>query len=206
MLYCCSGTHRSGKTTAAKLLAEQLGIEFLDSSFDVAKKFGYNPVGRMSLKDRMAMQILVLDDHIEKLNAAPRPLITDRCPLDYFAYTLAQFGMTSHEQADEQTLQAAHAFAEKCLDVTKTYYDMVFIMDPLRVYEVDPTKATPVVNPAFQLHIHALIHGAVSQIHREINYAIVPFMPLQDRVDFIAQQIVERMDDIDDLKQSVGMH
>ncbi|MBX4911437.1 AAA family ATPase [Rhizobium bangladeshense] len=206
MLYGVCGTHRSGKTTAAKLLAEQLGIEFLDSSFDVAKKFGYNPVGRMSLKDRMAMQILVLEDHIEKLNAAPRPLVTDRTPLDYFAYTLAQFGMTSHEQTDDLTLRAAHAFAEKCLEMAKTYYDMVFIMDPLKLYEVDPTKATPVANPAFQLHIHALIHGAVSQIHSEINYAIVPFMPVQDRVDFIAQQIVERMNDIDDLKQSVGMH
>lgn len=206
MLYGVCGTHRSGKTTAAKLLAEQMGIEFLDSSFDVAKKFGYNPVGRMSLKDRMAMQILVLDDHIEKLKAAPRPLVTDRTPLDYFAYTLAQFGMTSHEQADEQTLACAWHFCQKCLETTKTYYDMVFIMDPLTVYEVDPNKATPVANPAFQLHIHALIHGAVSQIHREVNYAIVPFMPVQERVDFIAQQVVDRMNEIDDLKQSVGMH
>jgi hypothetical protein len=206
MLYGVCGTHRSGKTTAAKLLAEQLGIEFLDSSFDVAKKFGFNPVGEMSLTDRLAMQILVLEDHVEKLNAAPRPLITDRTPLDYFAYTLAQFGMTSHKDTSDTTLLAAHAFAEKCLDVTKTYYDMVFVMDPLKVYEVDTTKATPTANPAFQLHIHALIHGAVSQIHQELNYALVPVMPLQQRVDFIAQQIVERMDDIDDLKQSVGMH
>jgi hypothetical protein len=206
MLYSISGTHRSGKTTAAKLLAEQLGIEFLDSSFDVAKKFGFNPVAEMSLTDRMAMQILVLDDHIEKLAAAPRPLVTDRCPLDYFAYTMAQFGMTSHEQTSEQTLQAGYAFAQKCLEETKTYYDMVFIMDPLPVYEVDLTKATPAVNPAFRLHIHALIHGAVSQIHRDLNYAMVPVMPLQDRVDFIAQNIVERMDDIDDLRHSEGMH
>ncbi|TDW20497.1 AAA domain-containing protein [Rhizobium azibense] len=206
MLYGVCGTHRSGKTTVAKALAEQLGIEFLDSSFDVAKKFGYNPVGRMSLKDRMAMQILVLEDHIEKLKAAPRPLVTDRTPLDYFAYTLAQFGMTSHEQADELTLRAAHAFAEKCLEETKTYYDMVFIMDPLKVYAVDPTKATPTANPAFQLHIHALIHGAVSQIHSHINYAMVPFMPVQERVDFIAQNIVERMNEIDDLRVSEGMH
>ncbi|QIG75691.1 P-loop NTPase domain-containing protein [Rhizobium phage RHph_Y2_17_1] len=206
MLYGVCGTHRSGKTTAAKLLAEQLGIEFLDSSFDVAKKFGFNPVGEMSLTDRMAMQILVLEDHIEKLKAAPRPLITDRTPLDYFAYTLAQFGMTSHQQTDEKTLLAAHAFAEKCLEETKTYYDMVFIMDPLKVYEVDLTKATPTANPAFQLHIHALIHGAVSQIHQEVNYAMVPFMPVQDRVDFIAQNIVERMNDIDDLRKSEGMH
>ena len=206
MLYGVCGTHRSGKTTAAKLLAEQLGIEFLDSSFDVAKKFGYNPVGRMSLKDRLAMQTLVLDDHVEKLKAAPRPLVTDRTPLDYFAYTLAQYGMTSHEQADEQTMTAAWHFANKCLEETKTYYDMVFIMDPLTVYQVDPTKATPAANPAFQLHIHALIHGAVSQIHNSINYAMVPFMPVQDRVDFIAQNIVERMNEIDDLRQAEGMH
>ncbi|WP_276122634.1 AAA family ATPase [Pararhizobium qamdonense] len=206
MLYGVCGTHRSGKTTAAKLLAEQLGIEFLDSSFDVAKKFGYNPVGDLSLTDRLAMQILVLEDHIEKLKAAPRPLVTDRTPLDYFAYTLAQFGMMSHQQTEPRILEAAHAFAQKCLEETKTYYDMVFVLDPLTVYTPDPSKATPVANPAFQLHIHALIHGAVSQIHREINYAMVPVMPLQDRVDFIAQQIVERMNDIDDLRQVEGMH
>ncbi|OCP21984.1 MULTISPECIES: AAA family ATPase [unclassified Ensifer] len=206
MLYGVCGTHRSGKTSTAKLLAEQLGVEFLDSSFDVAKKFGYNPVGKMTLGERVAMQELVLEDHLDKLKHSPRPLITDRTPLDYFAYTMAQFGMTSHLECGQVVLEAAHRFAKRCLEETKAYYDMVFIMDPLVVYEVDPSKATPAANPAFQLHIHALIHGAVSQIHRDINYAMVPVMPVQDRVDFIAQEIIERMNDIDDLKQKAGMH
>jgi hypothetical protein len=206
MLYGVIGAHRSGKTTTAKLVAEQMGIEFLDCSFDVARKFGYNPVGEMSLKDRLAMQILVLDDHVEKLKSAERPAITDRTPLDFFAYTLAQFGMTSHEQADEETITAAWHFANKCLEVTKQCYDMVFVLDPLKVYEVDTTKATPAVNPAFQLHIHALIHGALSMIQAEINCALLPVMPLQQRADIIAQNIVDRMNDIDDLRKTEGMH
>lgn len=206
MLYGIAGAHRSGKTSVAKLAAEKLGFDFLDSSFDVAKKFGYNPVGRMTLGERVAMQTLVLEDHIEKVSAITKPTITDRTPLDYFGYTLAQFGMTSHTEASQVVLDAANELARRFLKETTARYDMVFICDLLPVYEVDETKATPSANPAFQLHIQALIHGAASLIHGDFNYAMVPVMPLEKRADFICEEIATRMTEIQELKQVAGMH
>lgn len=206
MLYACIGSHRSGKTTTAKAVAEQLGLEFLDSSFNVARQFGFDPVGHMKLEDRFTMQEAVLNHHLKEISAAPRPLVTDRTPLDYFAYLTAEYGMMSHLRAPDGLLEAAANLAERCLHAAAEQYDMVFLLDPLPVYEVDETKATPNPNPMFQLHIEALIHGALSRLDHRMNYAIVPVQPLQARLDFICEQICERMDDIDALRKCAGMH
>jgi hypothetical protein len=205
-IYGLCGAHRSGKTTVAKAIAEQMGIEFLDSSFNVAREFGYDPVAPMPLRKRVEMQALVFEHHMHQLDKAPRPLITDRTPVDFFAYLMAEFHMTSDRHAEADVLEAAALLAEHCLAFTPKTYDMVFFMEPLAVYEVDTTKATPPENKAFQLHIDALMRGGLSRIHDDLNYAFVKAGPLQERVDCVIEQIVERMNEITDLKQQAGFH
>lgn len=208
MLYACIGSHRSGKTSTAQQVAEQMGIEFIDSSFNVARQYGYDPVGVLSLEQRLQMQKAVLAHHLGVIAQAPRPAITDRTPLDFFAYTLAEYGIMSHQQVvDPGLTKEVRDFAEACIHATVMHYDMVFLLEPLPFYVVDDTKATPAENPAFQIHIDALIHGALSKAHNlDLNYAIVPVMDMQKRVDFVLEQIEERMDDIEKLKSVVGMH
>lgn len=208
MLYACIGAHRSGKTTTANKVAEQLGIDFVDSSFNVAREFGFEPNAELSLHDRLLMQLQVFQRHVETITAAPRPAITDRTPLDFFAYTMAEYGIRSHLAVEDPALlESVRNFGQACLNATVMHYDMVFLLDPLPVYVVDDTKSTPAVNPAFQMHIDALIHGALSKAHSlNLNYAIVPVMEQQKRVDFICDQIVARMDDIGALRNVVGMH
>lgn len=207
MLYACIGAHRSGKTSTAKLIAEQLGIEFIDSSFNVARQFGFEPNNFMSLEDRLAMQMQVLTHHCETISKATRPAITDRTPLDFYAYTLAEYGILSHQQVlGASTLASARQFAELCISATIMHYDMVFLLDPLPFYVVDDTKSTPAENPAFQLHIDALINGALSKAYSDLNYAIVPFMEQQRRADHIAELIVSRLDDIQEQRKVAGMH
>jgi hypothetical protein len=208
MLYACIGAHRSGKTTTAQKVAEQLGIEFVDASFNVAREFGYDPVGFLPLADRLLMQMKVMEHHLKVIEAAQRPAITDRTPLDFFAYTLAEYGILSHVAAnDAELLATVKRFSEVCIQMTVMHYDMVFLLETLPVYVVDNTKATPAENPAFQLHIDSLIHGALSKAHSsDLNYAVVPVMEQQKRVDFICDQIVERMNDIEELRKVAGMH
>lgn len=206
MLYGIVGSHRSGKSTTAKRVAEDLGIEFLDSSFSVARQFGWDPVSKLSLDQRFRMQMAVLEHHVGQITAAPRPLITDRTPLDYFAYLTAEYGMLSHLEADPDLIDRASLLAGKCLEAAAAHYDMVFLLAPLPVYEADDTKATPADNRMFQTHIDMLIRGAIETLAGRLNYATVPVMKLEDRAEFICEQIIERMDEIDDLKKVAGMH
>jgi hypothetical protein len=206
MLYGVIGAHRSGKTSTAKAVADTLGIEFLDSSFNVAREYGFDPVAPMSLEMRLDMQEKVLGHHLAAISEAGRPLITDRTPLDFLAYTLAEFGMNSDMRCQPETLERAARYAQACLDLTAGNYDMLFVLEPLPVYEVDTTKATPVENPALQRHIDTLIQGAVAQLYGRVNSATVQPLPLAQRVEMIAELIVERMDEIDGLKKLSGMH
>jgi len=206
MLYGLCGAHRSGKTTLAKRVADELGLEFIDTAFSTLAKGKRNPVAPMSLRERLDLQVDGLHRHLELIHKGGRPAIVDRTPLDFFAYLMAEFHMTSHLHADPDVLEGAAFLAEKYLEAVKVNYDMIFFAEILPVYEVDPTKPTPPLNRAFQLHIDALIRGALHQVHGEINYAVVPVMPLDQRVEEVAKQIVIRMDEIDDQRKEVGFH
>jgi hypothetical protein len=206
MLYGICGAHRSGKTTLAKAVADQLGIDFLDASVSSATKGRFDPVAPMTLRERLEMQVDVFERHLELILQAGRPAIVDRTPLDFYAYLLAEFHMTSDRFAEQDVLEAAAFLAEQYLEAVKINYDMIFFAEILPVYEVDTSKATPPENRAFQLHIDALMRGGLSHIHDDMNYAFVPAMALEPRVQQVADLIEERMNDIDDMRKQVGFH
>jgi hypothetical protein len=206
MLYGICGAHRSGKTTLAKRVAEELGIEFIDTSFGSISKGKRNPVAPMTLRERLDIQVHGLERHLELILQASRPAIVDRTPLDMFGYLLAEFHMTSDRHADADVLEGAAYLAEQYLEAVKLNYDMVFFTEILPVYEVDTSKPTPPNNRAFQLHLDAIIRGGLHRLHDEINHAVVPAIPLAERVEQVSELIVERMNEIDDQRKAVGFH
>lgn len=206
MLYGIAGAHRSGKTTLARRLADELGIEFIDTSFSSISKGKRNPVAPMTLRERLELQVHGLERHLELIMGAGRPAIVDRTPLDMYGYLLAEFHMTSDRHADADVLEGAAFLADSYLEAVKLSYDMIFFTEVLPVYEVDPTKPTPPNNRAFQMHLDSIIRGGLHRIHDEINYAIVPALPLEQRVEQVSELIVERMNEIDDQRKAVGFH
>lgn len=207
MLYGLVGTHRSGKTTLARQISEDLGIDFYEvSTSEVAREAGFDPVAPMSLRERVSLQAALLERMVNDLNALPRPLITDRTPIDQFGYLMAEFHMTSHLHTEPDVLEAANVLAAECLEATRLCFDMIFMLSPLQLYVVDNTKATPAPNPAFQTHHDALLRGAISRLHGDVNYAIVPQMDFEQRREAVTTHIVERMNEIDEDRHAAGMH
>lgn len=205
MLYGLVGAHRSGKTTLAKRIAEDLGIHLhLTSTTEVAQKYGFDPVAPMSLKDRIRMQLILLTEHCGQLDKLPRPLIVDRTPLDYMAYMLAEVGMVSHMTASPEILLLIDKFITACLNATRQHYDCLYYLDPLEEYVMEPGK--PAENPAYQRHIALLIQGALYQLHGVVNHVIIRSTDPEFRSEFIHDNIVERLDEIGKMRASAPYH
>lgn len=207
MLYGICGSHRSGKTTLAQMLADELGIEFhRTQTTETARKYGFDPVGPMTLRERIGMQILLLGEHIEMLESTPRPLIVDRTPIDFLAYTMCEFHMQSHKLTDPDVMQSAVEFAEACKAATTLYYDHLYYLEPLSFYTPDKTKATPEPNPAFQQHFGYVMKGALFSLNGEPEFVAITEEDLEFRRDFVHDHIVERMDFIDQARKHASLH
>lgn len=201
MLFGISGSSGSGKTSLARRLSEDLGIEYRSASITSSgKRHGFDPVGILTLDERVALQYHLLSDHIELLEASPRPLIIDRTPIDMIAYLMGEFHMHSHMVTDERTLQAAAEYVSKAIEVTVRYYDQVFLLSPLPTYEEMRTR--PATNPAYQIHTHLLMSGAMTLLRDRVSYFTVNTPDLEKRVAGLSDIIIERLDDIEKERRS----
>jgi hypothetical protein len=128
---------------------------------------GINPVAPTSVADRLRNQELLLDLFLENLSAAPRPALTDRSPLDMAAYMLAEVGMHSDcAEVDEGITK----YVARCLYETNKRFDAIFVVNPLPVYEVDPTKPPP--SKAYQWHHRILVGGLAGQLENTAVYKL----------------------------------
>lgn len=158
MILGLAGTHRSGKSTLARDVAEKAGIGFYDGSFGrLAKTLGYESVARMDIAERLSMQHRVLDLYEREIRRDGGGLITDRTPLDMCAYLVAEVGM--HAGLEEAASRSVVAYRDRCISLTRELFDAVFLLQPLPVYVVADGK--PSGDPAYQQHIQMLIEGAV---------------------------------------------
>lgn len=160
MSFGLAGAHRTGKTTLAKQVAEDLGWSYHNGSVSaIMKEFGINAVGDIPLEQRIEAQEFLLDKYIQNLHWAPRPLITDRTPLDMIGYMLGE--VTMHN-TDPVLAARVDAYVVKCLEMSMAHFDTIVVLRPLAFYTIDPTSPPP--NPAYQSAIQFLIEGAVCQV------------------------------------------
>lgn len=156
-MYGLAGASRTGKTTLARKLSEELGIPFLDSSTTVlARKAGFNMVANMSIEDRISAQELLLKGYMELVEEAGKLFVTDRTPFDMLAYTLAEVSMHS---CSAELGQRISDYGKACIAAGENTFAMVLHVAPLPSYEEQSDK--PPLNKAYQDHIHLLIGGAL---------------------------------------------
>lgn len=199
MSFAFAGAHRTGKSTTAKIVAQRLGLPYLDSN--VTKEMlaaGFDQVGNLDLERRMECQEKRLELHMEKYAAAPRPCITDRSPLDIAAYTLAEFSMHSSVELG----QRAAELANRCVNLTRIHYDTLIVPRPLPVYLIEDGKPPP--NVGFQHHVQYLIEGMATSLSGEITTAILTVTSLEDRCDTVTDLIRDRLEDMAEWRKKAG--
>ena len=156
------GSHRSGKTTLAKLVASQREIQFVESpASEIVKRYGFDmgrdnrltfePIRNGVMECGVDMRLEIYDELAERCLNAGEHFVSDRTPIDVAAYLIADAtGYAGHAWRQEQAV----AIVEKAIVDTQRLYDIVIFVPPLPDYMEEQGK--PPLNRAYQEH-HSLI-------------------------------------------------
>jgi hypothetical protein len=202
MSFGFAGAHRTGKTTLAKQVAEDMGFHFHDASVSkIMRAHGIDVVGDIPLHQRIGAQEFLLDKFIENIAWAKRPMITDRTPLDMIGYMLGE--VTMHN-TDRELAERIDAYVVKCLQATLKHFDTIILVRPLTLYTVDPKSPLP--NLAFQSLIQFIIEGAARQVDHIVYAHTLVTSDFQRRRDESQLIFHGRMEQVGQEAKAVVQH
>lgn len=208
MLYGFTGPSRSGKTTLAKGIAEDLGIHFhATTTTATAKAHGYDPVAPMPLINRVELQHILLDAHLKEIADLPRPAIVDRTPIDHLAYLMCEIHMQSRDQLTDEAIKQVVRYQDRVFDEVPKRYDMVFFIGQLPHYEAAVDKPTD--NRAYHSHYELVVEGALARLGHEngFKHGLLRVTDFETRKEVLHDVLVQRMDVIDkERKSTLHMH
>ena len=147
------GSHRSGKTTLATKIAEQMGIPFVKTyTSQVFKDNGLDPSQPMNFAVRLDIQTRIVASAEKVWEKGGKNFITDRTPIDMMAYTLADI------KGDIQVnFSALEAYLKRCFKAVNYFFTNMFIIQPgiPLVY----TRGKAALNRSYIEHLNSLIIG-----------------------------------------------
>jgi len=163
------GGHRVGKTTLAQAMADaqQLYFAITDSSA-VFKKQGIDPATPLDFMTRLTMQHAILDAACAVWqDSQHETFVTDRTPIDFMAYTLADIQGTTI--VDEVALDK---YIERCFAVTNLIFSHLIVVQPgiPLVYAIG--KAA--LNRAYIEHLNTLVLGLCHDARLDCTVAVMP--------------------------------
>ncbi|RKZ67835.1 MAG: AAA family ATPase [Candidatus Parabeggiatoa sp. nov. 3] len=148
------GSHRTGKTTLAEAISKQTGIPLIKTSTSaVFEQHGLHPAQALDFKTRLWIQHCVIEAAVPIWQQAEKGIfITDRTPIDFMAYTLADIqGATEVDSGELETYLA------RCFEVTNQFFTKLVILQPAIKLVYEPGKAA--LNKAYMEHLNMLIFG-----------------------------------------------
>lgn len=200
MIYGIAGASGTGKTTLCERVSEALSIPFVKTSItDMARKAGFEAVGRLDLEQRILLQERLLDQFEDLLDETRGPVIMDRTPIDLIGYLGAEIHMHSRDVVDVDTLEGIDGYFRRCQEMTASRFDRIFVTNILPTYEEVATR--PGYNPAYQRHVQFIIMGAVVSAHGPLAASFLLMDDLDQRVRNVTEMIAQRLDAIETAKR-----
>jgi len=153
MLIGLCGSHRTGKTTLAELLAGKAGIPFVKTgTSEVFRECGLDPSKPIDFGKRLWIQEKILDAAEKVWRAGRKQSITDRTPLDMAAYTLGDI-----QGATEVDFEALERYLDRCFEATNKFFSMLVLIQPGIPLIHEEGKAA--LNKGYLEHLNFLILG-----------------------------------------------
>lgn len=185
------GAHGTGKTTLAKAYADQIGVPFVEGRVSaVFKAMGLDSGdawGKLSMTQRLDVQERVLAEHVSLYREyGESAFITDRTPIDFLAYTLANL------RQDELTpeLEARiERYTERCLDEVNANFTLLVALQPCAAIPLVAREGRGELSAAFISVVNSLVLG-LARDERIITRSFVVarrMHKLQDRVSALAK-------------------
>ena len=156
-----AGAHRSGKTTLAKILADKLGVDFLETKVgDVFADLGLDPKADMPFLDRLAVQNKILRN-IEAQYELRRGqiFIADRSPFDVLGYTIADI---QRGTVDPDHRPHVEAHLREGVRIVNTHLAAVMMLQPLQNAPDAEGKAQAC--PFYMDHVFWVIKGLIENV------------------------------------------
>lgn len=159
-----SGSHRTGKSTLAKMFAEK-NPDFKLVTTTVSgtySKLGLDPKVMYDFGKRLEIQRHILDDLTQQYKEGGLLFIADRTPIDFIAYTLADITRDNYDGSyDAELIQ----YINDCYDVTNTYFGMIMVVQP-GITAIEAELKAP-ANAGYIEHVNNLVLGAATD--RRLN-------------------------------------
>lgn len=147
------GSHRTGKTTLALAIAQEKNLAFVKTDTSaVFKQQGLHPSAPMDFNTRLWIQNHIIAAAVQIWQAEPGDFITDRTPLDFMAYTLADIQGATEVDFAELTI-----YLNRCIEVTNQFFNLLVVLQPAIPLVDEPGKAA--LNPAYMEHLNRIIQG-----------------------------------------------
>jgi len=147
------GSHRTGKTTLAEAISLQQQIPFIKTNTSIVfEQHGLHPAMPMDFKTRLWIQHRIIEAAVEVWQAEQGAFVTDRTPIDFMAYTLAEI-----QGATEVEFAKLEAYLEHCFEVTHQFFTRLAVLQPAIPLVYEPGKAA--LNRAYIEHLNIIIQG-----------------------------------------------
>ncbi len=175
------GSHRVGKTTLAQAIAQQSDWVFVQThTSQVFAKHGLSPSESLDFKTRLWIQHQVLDAAVAEWQAQPHSFVTDRTPIDFIAYTLAD--IQGHTVVDFAALEM---YINACLQATREHFTALIAMQPAIPLVFEAGKAA--LNQAYIEHLNTVVLGLChdERLQCPVHVMPRPLIDLQARVEFV---------------------
>lgn len=164
-----TGAHRTGKTTLAKAWAEENEVEYVTPDVaGVIRTFNMDCGDIKTIEDRLKVQRKLVEACDSAFLRRKGLYITDRCPLDIAAYTMAD--AVQHMSKDQA--QELNDIILDCFSITNACFGSIILVQPGIPFVPEPNK--PPENVAYQEHIHTIAVGLAQDDRNSIPLWTIP--------------------------------
>jgi hypothetical protein len=183
MIALC-GASRTGKSTLAKAFAEASGMKFVPTDAQgTMSRLGVSPKADVPFDVRLAIQKEILNDCNALYERSGIKFITDRSPIDFMAYLLADV----HRQNVPYSLCGdIESYMKDCFASANRHFTTIILVQP-GIPWVEAEGKAP-AHPIYAEHLNALMLGMMAGGHLECDHYQLPrtLLDLKQRVAAVA--------------------
>jgi hypothetical protein len=184
------GAHRTGKTTLALAYANKHNIPFVATGASrVYAELGLDPRIDYPLPMRFAIQEAILEAACKDYKRSGVKFITDRTPIDYMAYLIAD---VQRENVRGNMIDRLATYVNECFRATNEHFTNLIAVQP-GIALIEQSDKAP-ANLPYMEHINALCLGLLVSERCEVSHYYIPraVLDLNRRVECIeyAEKVV----------------
>jgi len=159
-----AGAHRTGKTTLATVIAEATHLSLVKTNTTaVFQQYGLSPSTVLNFNTRLWIQHQIIEAAVSLWQMANQGWVTDRTPIDFMAYTVAD--IQGQTEVDWNELER---YINRCFTVTNQLFTHLVLVPPAIPLKYEEGKAT--LNRAYIEHLNTLMLGLCQdeRLHRPV--------------------------------------